>query len=301
MSELLTTGKDINFRRTPLGVVDNVPLLQVGYDKVRMEELRRIERAFGDRFRANPAVAAYHLIDLYDPLIRNEGVCRWRVTSGDEALVLRYRDKYGFPFGAPELTHQFYNRPPKRNDIARFAIVLPIEQRNMFPAKYWFKITGEEESVRLRLTREWYQEKRKGLELPKERVKRLGPSDLIMIYQLLGRHPQNSFQKFRLANGLYAGVIKGGMLAAMAGIYGVDEVDKMALTGDLYTDERYRRRGFATLARVTILDELFSRRGIEQAITDVRADNEASLRWCERLGYREEARMVTFRCERTMF
>ena len=93
-----------------------------------------------------------------------------------------------------------------------------------------------------------------------------------------------------LDGGVYYGVYADRRLVAMAGTHVVAPSQGLALVGNVMTHPRYRGQGFGSIATSAVTADLL--KTCPDLLLTVDARNEAAIRLYERLGYREECRLI---------
>jgi RimJ/RimL family protein N-acetyltransferase len=93
-----------------------------------------------------------------------------------------------------------------------------------------------------------------------------------------------------LDGGVYYGVYADRRLVAMAGTHVVAPSQGLALVGNVMTHPRYRGQGFGSIATSAVTAELLTT--CPDVLLTVDARNEIAIRLYERLGYREECRLI---------
>jgi ribosomal protein S18 acetylase RimI-like enzyme len=93
-----------------------------------------------------------------------------------------------------------------------------------------------------------------------------------------------------LDEGVYYGIYVDRRLAAMAGTHVVAPSQGLALVGNVMTHPRYRGQGYGSIATSAVTAELL--KTCPDVLLTVDAQNEAAIRLYERLGYREECRLI---------
>jgi ribosomal protein S18 acetylase RimI-like enzyme len=93
-----------------------------------------------------------------------------------------------------------------------------------------------------------------------------------------------------LDDGVYYGVYEAGRLVAMAGTHVVAPGVGVAIVGNVVTHPRYRRRGYGTAATGAVTAALLET--CPFVLLTVEERNELALRVYQRLGYREECRLI---------
>ena len=93
-----------------------------------------------------------------------------------------------------------------------------------------------------------------------------------------------------LDEGVYYGVCANRRLVAMAGTHAVAPSQGLALVGNVMTHPRYRGQGYGSIATSAVTAELLET--CPDVLLTVDAKNEAAIRLYERLGYREECRLI---------
>ena len=93
-----------------------------------------------------------------------------------------------------------------------------------------------------------------------------------------------------LDEGVYYGVCANRRLVAMAGTHAVAPSQGLALVGNVMTHPRYRGQGYGSIATSAVTAELLET--CPDVLLTVDAKNEVAIRLYERLGYREECRLI---------
>jgi len=93
-----------------------------------------------------------------------------------------------------------------------------------------------------------------------------------------------------LDDGVYYGVYDTGRLVAMAGTHVVAPEVGVAIVGNVVTHPRYRRRGYGAVATSAVTAALLET--CPFVLLTVEERNEPALRVYQRLGYREECRLI---------
>ena len=91
-----------------------------------------------------------------------------------------------------------------------------------------------------------------------------------------------------IGDGVYYGIRVGGRLVAAAGTHVISPTARLAVVGNVLTQEQYRGRGYATAATGAVTAELL--RFCDQVVLNVRSDNPPALQAYRRLGYLEHVR-----------
>jgi ribosomal protein S18 acetylase RimI-like enzyme len=107
----------------------------------------------------------------------------------------------------------------------------------------------------------------------------------------LQRHEGFGFFPAAVLNaGVYYGVYVGQRLVAIAGTHVVAPSEGLALVGNVMTHPRYRKQGYGTIATSAVTAELL--KACPDVLLTVAAKNTAAIRLYERLGYREQCRLI---------
>ena len=93
-----------------------------------------------------------------------------------------------------------------------------------------------------------------------------------------------------LDDGVYYGVYADQRLVAMAGTHVVAPSQGVALVGNIMTHPRYRGQGYGTIATSAVTAELL--KTCPAVLLTVEARNKTAIHLYERLGYREECRLI---------
>jgi RimJ/RimL family protein N-acetyltransferase len=93
-----------------------------------------------------------------------------------------------------------------------------------------------------------------------------------------------------LDDGVYYGAYADQRLVAMAGTHVVASSQGLALVGNIMTHPRYRGQGHGSVATSAVTAELL--KTCRDVLLTVDARNRIAIRLYERLGYREECRLI---------
>ena len=93
-----------------------------------------------------------------------------------------------------------------------------------------------------------------------------------------------------LGDGVYYAVYADQRLVAMAGTHVVAPSQGLALVGNIMTHPRYRGQGYGSVATSAVTAELL--KTCADVLLTVDARNKTAIRLYERLGYREECRLI---------
>ena len=93
-----------------------------------------------------------------------------------------------------------------------------------------------------------------------------------------------------LDEGVYYGVYVDERLVAIAGTHVAAPSQGLALVGNVMTHPRYRGQGYGSIATSAVTAELL--KTCPDVLLTVDASNKAAIRLYERLGYREECRLI---------
>ncbi len=82
-----------------------------------------------------------------------------------------------------------------------------------------------------------------------------------------------------------------GQLIGNMGLHQIDWVSRFATTGAMIGEAEFRGKGYGTDAKMTLLNYAFNHLALRKILSKVLAFNGRSLRYSQRCGYREEARL----------
>jgi ribosomal protein S18 acetylase RimI-like enzyme len=123
-----------------------------------------------------------------------------------------------------------------------------------------------------------------------EPAQRLRRADVGAINALQRHEGFGFFPAAMLNEGVYYGVYVRQKLVAIAGTHVVAPSEGLALVGNVMTHPRYRGQGYGTIATSAVTAELL--KTCPDVLLTVAANNRAAIRLYERLGYREQCRLV---------
>lgn len=87
---------------------------------------------------------------------------------------------------------------------------------------------------------------------------------------------------------------KSGELIGTMGLGNIDWIARHGTTGSLIGEERYRGRGYGTEAKMLLLEWAFNELNLRKVFSRALDFNGRSIRYSEKCGYREEARIREF-------
>jgi ribosomal protein S18 acetylase RimI-like enzyme len=226
------------------------------------------------------AYAAYALAHLAPSLFpRSE----WWHADGPQgqALVVHSRSGLGpalVALGDPQaLDALFHLHPGPRLTFATFQLDhLAIAQRH-------FVLSRQGPSLRMSVSAASFQ----SVAGPAQRLHR---ADIGAINALQHSEGFGFFPAAVLDEGVYYGVYVDQRLATMAGTHVAAPSQGLALVGNVMTHPRYRGQGYGTIATSAVTAELL--KTCPSVLLTVDARNKIAVRLYERLGYREECRLI---------
>jgi ribosomal protein S18 acetylase RimI-like enzyme len=121
-------------------------------------------------------------------------------------------------------------------------------------------------------------------------AQRLHKADIGAVNALQHSEGLGSYPAAVLNSGLYYGVYADQKLVSMAGTHVVAPSQGLALVGNIMTHPRYRGQGYGSIATSAVTAELL--KTCPDVLLTVDARNEIAIRLYERLGYREECRLI---------
>jgi RimJ/RimL family protein N-acetyltransferase len=92
-----------------------------------------------------------------------------------------------------------------------------------------------------------------------------------------------------------------GKPIGVMGLHRIDLKNRNAVTGTIIGDQENRGQGYATDAKLTLLQYCFEELPLHRVTSYVMAFNERSLRYAGRCGYREEARLKDMHWKKGQF
>jgi len=93
----------------------------------------------------------------------------------------------------------------------------------------------------------------------------------------------------RKPNNIVLVIDVNGKAIGTIGIHQIDWIARTAVTGSMIWDKDYRGKGYATEAKMLLLEYAFNTLNLRKIYSEVMGPNEASLDYAERCGYVEEA------------
>ena len=120
-------------------------------------------------------------------------------------------------------------------------------------------------------------------------AERLGPADIGDLNRLYQLGLGGGFPASILEDGVYYGVRIGGRLVAAAGTHVINELEGIAVVGNVLTHVDHRGQGHAKAVTAGVTAELLTR--VPDVALNVYADNAPAVAAYARLGYREYCRL----------
>ena len=226
------------------------------------------------------AYAAYALAHLEPRLFPR---AQWWHAHGPQgqALVLHARSAMGPALVAlgdpPALNALLRLHPGPRHTFATFQLDhLAVAQRH-------FAVSRPEPSLRMSVSAESFRPAHGD-------ARRLRRENIGAVNALQSSEGFGFYSAAVLAEGAYYGVYVDQRLVSMAGTHAVAPSQGLALVGNVMTHPRYRGQGYGTIATSAVTAELL--KTCPDVLLTVNANNEAAIRLYERLGYREECRLI---------
>ena len=147
-----------------------------------------------------------------------------------------------------------------------------------------FYLSHRQPMLRMQVTAETFQP-------PRQPAARLGGRDARTINRLYSSEGANSgYTASQVEDGIYYGVYVDGRLAAVAGTHVVSPAYGVAVVGNVYTHPHYRGRGLGGTVTGAVTAGALERCRLVVLSVDPR--NRAAVRAYQRLGYREECRLI---------
>jgi ribosomal protein S18 acetylase RimI-like enzyme len=226
------------------------------------------------------AYAAYALAHLEPRLFRRS---EWWHAHGSQgqALVAHSRSGLGptlVALGDPQALDALLRlHPGPRLTFANFQL------DHLAVAHRHFVLSREGASLRMSVSAASFQP----VAEPAQRLRR---ADVGAINALQRHEGFGFFPAAVLDEGVYYGVYVRQKLVAIAGTHVVAPSEGLALVGNVMTHPRYRGQGYGTIATSAVTAELL--KTCPDVLLGVAANNRAAIRLYERLGYREQCRLV---------
>jgi ribosomal protein S18 acetylase RimI-like enzyme len=226
------------------------------------------------------AYAAYALAHL-EPRLLPRG--EWWHAHGPQgqALVVHARSGLGpalVALGDPEaLDALFRLHPGPRLTFATFQL------DHLTVARRHFVLSRHGPSLRMSVSAASFQPAQGD-------ARRLTRADIGAVNALQRSEGFGFYPAAVLAEGVYYGVHIDQRLVAMAGTHVVAPSQGLALVGNVMTHPRYRGQGHGTAATSAVTAHLL--KTCPDVLLTVEASNTAAIRLYERLGYREQCRLI---------
>ncbi len=119
---------------------------------------------------------------------------------------------------------------------------------------------------------------------------RLGAPDIDDLNRLYQLGFRGGFGASVLDDGVYYGVRVGGRLVAAAGTHALNELERIAVVGNVMTHADYRNHGYAKMVTGAVTAELLER--VDDVTLNVHADNDPAVAAYARLGYRAHCEII---------
>lgn len=147
-----------------------------------------------------------------------------------------------------------------------------------------FHLAQQQVMLRLLVTSETFR-------LQKSEARRLSGRDVGQVNRLYRSEGTPSFYSpAHIQQGVYFGIRHQGRLVSVAGTHSVSPSHGIAVVGNVFTHPDYRSRGLGGAATSAVTAELL--RSCRQVVLSVEPGNRPAIQAYERLGYREEGRLV---------
>jgi len=261
----------------------------VAKPRYRVEALTDPEaiRPILERQRAHAAYALAHLEPRLFPrsfwwrAVPLDSAGSLPAPDGGEALVMHARTGLGpslVALGAPPALEAILRLHP-----GPFYTFATFQVEHAAVARRHFSLSRRGASLRMSVSRETFR--------PAEGpTRRLRSHDLADVDDLQRSEGFGFHFAAALDDGVYYGVYHAGRLVAMAGTHVVAPEVGVAIVGNVVTHPRYRRRGFGAAATGAVTAALLET--CPFVLLTVEEKNEPALRVYQRLGYREECRLI---------
>lgn len=251
--------------------------------------VRALTDAAAIRARLEPgrAYAAYALGQL-GPRLFPLVACFAARGRGGEALVLYSRGGLGdavFMAGDAEALDAILSlhQGPKHNFATFRPQHLPVVER-------YFRVAGPQPMMRMAVDRERLQPVRPMFS-PGVTVRRLLAADARHVNRLYNSEGQPTFYSSgHIDQGMYHGVFEDRRLVAVAGTHVISPEEGVAVVGNVFTHPARRGLGFGTLVTGATTEALLA--VCRDVVLTVDPENIPAVRAYQRLGYREDSRLV---------
>ena len=201
--------------------------------------------------------------------------------AGGEALVMHARTGLGpslVALGAPQALEAILRLHP-----GPFYTFATFQVEHAAVARRHLSLSRRGVSLRMSVSRETFR--------PVDgAARRLRGRDLADVDDLQGSEGFGFHSAAALDEGVYYGVYHAGRLVAMAGTHVVAPEMGVAIVGNVVTHPRYRHRGYGTAATSAVTAALLET--CPFVLLTVEEGNVSALRIYQRLGYREECRLI---------
>jgi len=201
--------------------------------------------------------------------------------AGGEALVMHARTGLGpslVALGTPQALDAILRLHP-----GPFYTFATFQVEHAAVARRHFSLSRRGASLRMSVSRETFR--------PADgAARRLTSRDLADVDDLQRSEGFGFHSGAALDGGVYYGVYSGGRLVAMAGTHVVAPEVGVAIVGNVVTHPRYRRRGYGAAATGAVTAALLETCSL--VLLTVEERNESAQRVYQRLGYREECRLI---------
>jgi ribosomal protein S18 acetylase RimI-like enzyme len=201
--------------------------------------------------------------------------------AGGEALVMHARTGLGpslVALGTPQALEAILRLHP-----GPFYTFATFQVEHATVARRHYSLSRRGASLRMSVSSETFQ--------PVDgAASRLRGRDLAEVDELQRSEGFGFHSAAALDDGVYYGVYQLGRLVAMAGTHVVAPEMGVAIVGNVVTHPRYRRRGYGTAATSAVTAALLET--CASVLLTVEERNEPALCVYQRLGYREECRLI---------
>ena len=227
--------------------------------------------------------AAYALGDLRPPF-RERSTFGYASKNGEWAIMLDYRTSTFnalLPFGAPDgiaaIMAASSATLPQRCIISNGTS----EMEAIF--NHWYTLGKPEPLYRMVVHPATFQPYASGVV-----CEELGPQHIGEISAFYTINNVPTFSPDQVHHGIYAGVRRHGVLVAVGGTHFVDEADKLAAIGNVYTDAMLRGNGYVR-AIISWLTQATIERGCTDVVLNVGQNDFGAQQMYEPLGFKTVA------------
>ncbi len=220
--------------------------------------------------------AGYALCDLQQDLFQ---LCDWHVACVDDAIIslcLYYKGlqpptqiTMGAPYGIEKILNS-------ADVLGELYAHIPLQHREVLERYYAF--SELQLMKRMAVAKDTFTP-------VAGKATRLSEEDLRDLETLYALHSRAFFQPYMLANGVYYGVKRHGVLLSAAGTHVCSPAHSMACLGNVFTHPAHRGKGYASICTSQVVEELLTHH--HDVILNVGSQNTPAITIYEKLGFHE--------------